>query len=363
MEILLNLLGISSPFYLEKIEKDETNKEVHLYLSIETSYTLGKNWTRHSMRSRKWEHLNWFEYRCFIHCDLPLFEHKKTGKTELMKVPFALPNRRFTKKYEYKVLDYLLIVHNFKKVAKQLKISPQRVKGIYELYVNPAYEQHQVSACTRLGLDETSTKKGHNYLSCFVDMDNQKIIDIQEGRSSETISMFSEQHPNPDAVKEISMDMSPAFIKGVDKYFPNAEKTFDCWHVWRLIFKHIEKLQKKRNISRLQREKLQLIIQEFKAFYQQKDWEQANTQLAFIIDFIRDTFGEKNKLAKSLHRHFKGIVQFVRSQLTNGLLEGINSKIQVIRKQARGFRYTDNFKKLILFVFGTIKPCLPTKFT
>lgn len=55
-------------------------------------------------------------------------------------------------------------------------------------------------------------------------------------------------------------------------------------------------------------------------------------------------------------KHFKGIVEHIRSQLTNGILEGINSKIQTIKRVAKGFRYTDNFKKMILFVFGAIKP-------
>lgn len=61
-------------------------------------------------------------------------------------------------------------------------------------------------------------------------------------------------------------------------------------------------------------------------------------------------------MSKSLTKHFDGIVQRIQSKLTNGLLEGINSKIQVIKRNARGFKYTDNFKKLILFAFGSIQP-------
>jgi hypothetical protein len=56
--------------------------------------------------------------------------------------------------------------------------------------------------------------------------------------------------------------------------------------------------------------------------------------------------------------HAAGIVSFVATRLTNGLLEGINSKIQWIARATRGYRHTKNFKRMILFVFATIQPRL-----
>jgi len=186
-------------------------------------------------------------------------------------------------------------------------------------------------------------------------MDTGKILDITDDRSSKAIKDFFDSHANPTVVKNISMDMSPAFIKGCQKYFPWAKRTFDKWHVWKVVFKHLDRLFKKYKKDKYTLEKLQYFIQEFEAFYAQKNYEQANTQLMFLIDFIKD-IKQKNSLSKSLTKHFYGIVQHIKSKLTNGLLEGINSKIQVIKRNARGFRYTDNFKKLILFAFGSIQP-------
>jgi transposase len=87
----------------------------------------------------------------------------------------------------------------------------------------------------------------------------------------------------------------------------------------------------------------------------------AMAQLIFIADFIEEKIG-KNPLSKSIHKHSEGLANYVHSGLTNATLEGINSKVQIIKRVAKGFRYTENFKKLILFAFGTIKPSLPSKF-
>ncbi len=61
-----------------------------------------------------------------------------------------------------------------------------------------------------------------------------------------------------------------------------------------------------------------------------------------------------DRLCKSIYKHFRGIVNFVESNVTNGLLEGMNSKIQFIKRAARGYRYTENFKRMILFAFGAL---------
>jgi len=76
-------------------------------------------------------------------------------------------------------------------------------------------------------------------------------------------------------------------------------------------------------------------------------------QLLFMADWIEELAG-KNPLSSSIRQHAQGLVNYVTTKLTNALLEGINSKIQAIKRIARGFRYTKNFKKLILSAFGNI---------
>lgn len=355
IKTLQEILDIPYPFTVDRLERDLAQKEVHIFLEIAEDYHMGKSWTKHSSYDRKWEHLNLFEYRCFIHCNIPIYQNKKTKKTQAIEVPFASYKRRFTHKYEKRVLELIAIHYNFTEVARQLKITPHQVISIYEYYVDDSYNNYYIEPCKSLGIDETSTKKGHNYITTFVDMETGKILEITDDRSSQAIIDFFDMHPNPTVVEEISMDMSPAFAKGVKECFPHVQPTYDKWHVWKVVFKHLDKMFKKHKKSPQILEQLHFFIEEFERFYAQNDYEAANAQLAFLTDFLAD-IDSKNSLSKSLKKHAQGILQYIKSKLTNGLLEGINSKIQLIKRKARGFRYVDNFKKLILYVFGTIQP-------
>ena len=163
---------------------------------------------------------------------------------------------------------------------------------------------------------------------------------------------FFHNHPNPQVVQNISSDMSPAFAKGVQDYFPWTRVTYDKWHVFKLLGKHLEKLTDRHPTKRAH---VMLLQEHLSDFYRQCCLDTAQAQLCFMADLAEEVFG-KNSFSKSIRKHFKGITEHIRSQLTNGILEGINSKIQTIKRVAKGFRYTDNFKKMILFVFGAIKP-------
>jgi len=352
IEIIEELLPAVSPFQLDKVEKEETKQEVHLYFSIEKPHGPPEGFTIHQYYDRTWEHLNIFQYRCFIHCRVPIYKNTETGRTQALRVEFSRTNSRFTLLFEKRIMELMKLYHCCKKVAQQLKLYPQRVEDVYHCYTCSSYDEHTVTACERVGVDETSTKKGHHYITAFVDMDTSQIVDIQDGRSSQAIERFFQGHPNPQVVKDISADMSPAFGSGFDQFFPWARVTFDKWHVYRLLGKHLEKIYRKH------KEKaghISLLFEYIQDFYALKDFPEAKAKLAFIADLAQDLFGE-NGFSKSVRRHFDGIVEYIRSKITNGILEGINSKIQTIKRVAKGFRYRENFKKMILFVFGIIKP-------
>jgi len=352
IEILEELLPVVHPFKLREVKKDETLQEVHLYFEIEKGHGAPEGFTVHQYYDRKWEHVNLFQYRCFIHCRIPVYENKTTGKTKALQVDFSRANSPFTLLYEKRVMELMKLYHCPTKVAEQLKVYPQRIADIYHNYTNSPYDEHTVSACEKVGIDETSTKKGHDYITVFVDMDTSQIVDIQDDRSSQAIQNFFHAHPNPEVVTDISMDMSPAFGSGISEFFPWANFTFDKWHVFKLLAKHLDKIYRKHKDQRKWIPFLNECLQDFYTF---KDEHIAKAKLSFIADFADSIFG-KNSFSKSIRRHFNGIVEYIRSGLTNGILEGINSKIQTIKRVAKGFRYKENFKKMILFVFGIIKP-------
>ena len=163
VEIFEELLPIESPFYIDKIVKEEEKKKVFIHIKVEKTYRPNDACVGvHQYYERTWEHLNVFEYRCYIKCRLPIYDNIRTGKTEALKVYFSRPNSRFTILYEQQVLELLKIHQCMKSVAKELKINTQRVEKIFHDYTTEAYEEHVIEPCEEIGIDETSTRKGHN---------------------------------------------------------------------------------------------------------------------------------------------------------------------------------------------------------
>lgn len=356
IEILDELLPISTPFYVDSVTKDEEAQEVHIHLNIEKSYRPHADCgTVHQYYQRKWEHIKIFQYRCFIHCKLPIYTNIKTGKTEAMQVEFSRKNARFTLLYEREVLRLLRLHHCQKKVAKQLKINTQRVEKIYHDYTNESFDEYTFEPCEKIGIDETSTQKGHNYFSIIVNMETNKPIDIQLGKGADVVEGFFHQNVNPQIVKDISIDMSPAFISGCQTFFPWITPTFDKWHVYKLLGKHLYNLLKKYPDKQ---EDFDIIWDALNQFYNRTSFEKAQTQLTFIADYAEFVF-EENKFSKSIRHHFDGILEHIRSKITNGILEGINSKVQTLKRVAKGFRSIENFKKMVFFIFDVISPRIP----
>ena len=181
-------------------------------------------------------------------------------------------------------------------------------------------------------------------------MQTKKIIDIEDGKSSDTVHLFNNKLSNSHQVKDISIDMSSAFISAAEKYFPKAKITFDKWHMKKLLFKHLENLKTHKFHYKFVNYTIQ-VLDTLDSFYKNKSVDEFSSQLHFLMDYAQETLGE-NSISNTIQKHYKGIVNYCKSKLNNGLLEGINSKIQTIKRVAKGFRNEENFKKMIFFVFN-----------
>ena len=158
---------------------------------------------------------------------------------------------------------------------------------------------------------------------------------------------FAQKLPNIHEVEQVSIDMSPAFIKGVRDHLPAAAVTFDKFHVVKHLNKTIDELEAK-NVD-LWKWHRQLLSK----LWQQPDAEAAAAFLGFWADFAKENL-DGEKIAKSIYAHFEGIVNYFNTKLNNGLLEGINNKVQLIKRTARGYRYKNNFATMIRFCFGSL---------
>lgn len=192
----------------------------------------------------------------------------------------------------------------------------------------------------------------------------------------------------PKQIEQACIDMSPAFISGIIKQFPNAKITFDKFHVSKIINEAMDKLRKAERSENnelkgykylfLKRDKQLNSVQKeckyyfltsypklgegyrlkelFNDFWDIKDKEEAESYLAYWCDLVEDSKIQPFlKAAQTIKFHWSGIISYINSRLNNGILEGINSKIQLAKKRARGYRNIYNFINMIYFIAGKLK--------
>lgn len=183
-------------------------------------------------------------------------------------------------------------------------------------------------------------------------------------------------------IKEVCCDMSPAFIRGVEEYFPDAAITFDKFHYMKLVNEAVDEVRKEeqKQAPELKRTKYIWLKNENNLKKEQKDTltklKDSNLQTgrAYRLKLAMQEFwstphifadvhlnewmswARRSQLpsmisvAKTLKQHQEGILRWFHSKMTNGLLEGINGLVQAAKRRARGYRNVEN---LIAMVYMT----------
>lgn len=352
--VFAKLLHVKAPFSIDEIRflDEDHHKAVELLIAVDPRYRpddeSGQPCTLHSYYERRWRHLNLFEYRCYIRCRLPRYQ-SVDGAVKTLEVPWARPGAHFSLLFEQHAMELIEITSNVATVARHLGLRPQRLWHIFQHYTDEALAQRQMPQACAVGIDETARRRGHDYISVFVDIETATVLWIEEGKDAATVERFVEAYPFAEAIKQVSIDMAPAFIRGVSAHLPQAEITFDRFHVARLVARLLEEAKRRGQVCA---DALAWVRLWFGHLWQSQTVSEAEALLCFVIDFAKEQ--GLVKLSKSLRRHFEGIVSYVRTGLTNGLLEGINNKIQSIKRVARGYRYTETFRRMIYLCFGSL---------
>ncbi len=122
---------------------------------------------------------------------------------------------------------------NFSAVARRMKLSWDEVDGIMSRAVARGLSHREAYSPTRIGVDETSFQKRHEYVTVVTNIENSTVIAVMDGRTEESLGSFlgamDEQHRA--AITVAAMDMWPAYINAVKRHLPNAKIAFDRFHI------------------------------------------------------------------------------------------------------------------------------------
>lgn len=340
--------------------------------------------TAHDTVDRTWQHLNFFQYKTYIHAKMPKVSDGE-GHCPTVKAPWARKNSGFTLLFEAWVME--LSKHlPVSVIAKLIGVYDKRLWRFIKHYVNEARKLEDYSDVENIGMDETS-KKGHNYITVMVDTSKRKVIFTTEGKDHTTVDKFvedfREHNGDPDNVKVITCDMSLGFKKGVKDNFPNSETIIDKFHVIKHANEAVDTVRKQESKTNellkgtkyiwlknsanltddqaarkadlmkaskhLKTGRAYSMRVELQDIYEQcLTIEEAEPRFKKLCSWLmRSRLEPMKKLCGLIRDHWKEILNYFKYRLTNAILEGINSIIQNIKRRARGFRNNEYFTTMI----------------
>ncbi len=392
-------LQICEPWFIEKLDYRPTTPgkigQLDIFINFKKGAVFkdskGPDCKAYDTENKVWQLMNFFECKSFIHARIPRTESKTDG-IKTVPVPWARPGSGFTLMFE--AFSMLLIEKEMpiNSVASILRVTAPRIWRMFKYWVTRAINNDDLSNVEKVGIDETSKKKGHNYITIGVDFDSNRVIHVCPGKGASTVGSIADsldkKGGDSSLVSDIGIDMSPAFISGAMKYFPNASITFDKFHVNKMINEAIDTVRKQERklhlglkgakyiflkgankLSARERDLKYELLQTYPAladahrlkelfmdFWEYDNEEEASSFLAYWCDLAGESgVSAFQKVANMVKSHWSGIVNYTKSKITNGVLEGINSKIQLAKKRARGYRNTENFICMIYFIAGKLK--------
>lgn len=393
-------LNIQDPWYIKDIQFNVENKRLEIHIDFHKGAVFHYESEKENIKGdfkvydtldKQWRHLNFFEHECYLHARVPRLDINETVK-RLIDTPWSGLSNGFTMLFEALVLQLAshMPVHTVSRIISE---SDYKIWATLERYVTMALANNDYSDLKAVGMDETSKRKGHDYITLFVDLLKKRTIFIAEGKGHETVEAFVNDFKVHNGcaqqITDVSCDMSPAFIKGVTENLPNAKITFDRFHIMKVINTAVDNVRKQesqtqailkgaryvflknqRNLTNAQRQKRQelsmskLNLKSIRALHIRENFQEiynAPTIEMFEIMLKKWYFWATHsriefmkEAAHTIKAHWEGVVQWKKTHIDNGLLEGLNSLIQAAKAKARGFRTFRYFRIVAFLITGKL---------
>jgi len=389
-------LGIASPWYINGVEFDVAKKT----LTIAVDFIDGSRFAvpgiegahpAHDTVTKRYRHLNFFQHECVLSVRVPRVRLPDGGIRQV-EPDWAGRLAGFTLLFEALIVAMCREM-TFAAVSRRMGLSWHRVVAICKRYVELWLAQADFSAVTRLAADETSKARGHDYITLVADADERRVLFVTEGRDADTIKAFAADFTahggNPEAVESISIDMSPAFIKGVTQHLPNARITFDKFHVIAHASTAVDKtrrieqktdpslkglrwklLRDRASLTPDARADLDALIAQVTTQRTARAWlykeqlreilerKQINVVRDMLTQWATNVMRSKvepmKKVAKMIRNHLDGIVAWTQTRQTNGFLEAINGLFQAAKRKARGYGNFSTIRTVVFLLAGKL---------
>jgi len=399
--LFTSALGLQPPWVVEDVKLDTAKRRIDFEVGCQGAL-LGcpqcgaSAQPVHDRLRRSWRHLDFFQFEAWLHADVPRVACAACGKTTQLPVPWARPGSGFTAAFEALALA-LCRELPVRQAAALLRCSDKQLWLRIEFYVDQARALEDFSGVEITGIDETSMRRGQDYITVVHDLDAKRLLFATEGRDHQTVVDFAadlEAHGgDPAEVRHVCMDMSAAYAKGVGLALPNAAISHDRFHVVAMAIDAMDQVRRaemrdepdavdaalgdtdRKTIKGLmwgmrknpmgwsgtqldamywlQRStlksarawRLKMALREVYARARaHNSAEQAATDLRDWLSWARRCRLEPfKKLAATIKERFDAVVSGMTDHRSNAFVEAMNGLLQQAKRAARGFRTSKNF--------------------
>jgi transposase len=389
-------LGLEQPWFVAGSRFDAVAKRLDIDISFDKRGLFAcpscgaAGCPVYDARSLTWRHLNFWQHQTYLNARVPRVRCDACG-VKKVSVAWSRDGSGFTLLFEAYVMD-LIPAMPVAAAARMVGEHDTRLWRVIHHYVDAARAGADHSGIRRVAFDETAARRGHDYVSLFVNLDRSQVVFVADGKDAATVSAFANdltQHGgDPAAVSEVCIDMSPAFIKGTTEHLPQAEITFDKFHTVKIVNDAVDEVRREEqkskpelkrtryawlknesSLSAGQRETIESLTRSnlktarayqirltFQEFYQQPSRNHAETFLKkWYFWATHSRLQPVIDAAKAVKRHWDGILRWHDTHIANGILEGINSLVQAAKAKARGYRSSHNLKAMIYLIAGKLE--------
>ena len=388
------LLGVKSPWGVSGVKLDMAGRRVEIGLQWAEGHEVpcpqcGKLCVlADHAPERTWRHLDTMRFETLIRARVPRSRCPADG-VKTITVPWAEPSSRFTLLFERFAVEVLLACRSLTQAGELLGLDWDAVQRIMDRAVTRGLKRRELEGLAHVGIDEKSFRSGQSYLSLLSDLDGGRILEVMEGCDQETAQALWESLPEEQRrnIVAVALDMAPAFIAASREAVPQAELVHDKFHVAKHLNEAVDAVRRQEHKELLAQgdETLKNTRQlwlfnpmnfsdEQASDFAQLKWRGLKVARAWAIKelftklwnysyetsarkFFKHWFGwaARSKLkpiikvARMIKGHLENILTYLRHPITNAVTEGLNSKIQSIKSNARGFRSFQNYRTRILF--------------
>lgn len=392
------LLGLNSSWIVDDVKLSVESRKVEIQISYtDKSYTCpecGELGSLHDLApSRSWRHLDTMQFETTLIASVPRCRCKKCGVKTIDK-PWTTGHTRFTLLFEAFAIEVLLQCSSVSSACELLRINWHTANEIMQRAVERGMSRRQEVTIPYVGIDEKSFGKGHDYVTVLNDLLSGSVIEVVKDRTieatEELVSTLSDEQKS--GVEAIAMDFWSPFITTADKHLMNAEIVHDKFHIskylndavdsvrrWenRLLHKQGDKrltgskfhwLQNVENMTDKRKEQFEWLLDQnlktgkawamktlFRDFWSLNNRVEAREFFnAWILSVEEIAAPPMIKVARMLERHIDKILNYFNNPISNGVSEGLNSKIQLLKSSARGFHSFKSYRARILFYCGKL---------